>query len=193
MHDVGTFWTPTPDPATARLDGLGFTVVVETLRQTLISGALDAGIAATVPGLVVQGPYRVVETETYAIRLGIDRALVVSADVAVADRVDVSPMDVNPTDARDGSRWHPAGFAASDVGEAYAVMTVSGPAAFDVFARGTGVDLRGPAPASGGGAVMRFAEITLIAYRYRDGLRLHVERPRAPYLWELFAAYAQIL
>jgi sarcosine oxidase gamma subunit len=188
MHDVGTFWTPTPDPPTARLDGLGFTVVVETLRQTLISGALDAGIAATVPGLVVQGPYRVVETETYAIRLGIDRALIVSADVAVADRVDVNSMG-----ARDWSHWHPAGFAASDVGEAYAVMTVSGPAAFDVFARGTGVDLRGPAPASGGGAVMRFAEITLIAYRYRDGLRLHVERPRAPYLWELFAAYAQIL
>lgn len=178
MHDAGTFWPPALDPDGARLDGHGFHAVIEAPRQTLISGAVEAGLAALRTGLAAQGPYAIFDDDTYAVRLGVDRVLLVSPAIGAL---------------REASAWDAAGYASSDLGEALVMITLTGPAAFDVLARGGGVDLRAPAPASGGAAMMRHGEITLIAYRYRDGLRLHVERPRLSYLWELLGAYAEIL
>ena len=133
------------------------------------------------PGARLKGPHESDPGDPYAIRIAADRALLVTA----------GPLD---TVAPGHSAWHDAGFAATDLGAAMIVLALLGPDAPALLARGTGVDLMAAPPASGGGAAMLTAGVRVVAYRHgADGLRLHVDRSMAPYLWRWLETAAAAL
>jgi heterotetrameric sarcosine oxidase gamma subunit len=168
--DLGPRWSPPPDWATARITRRGLEVrPLADPRQVMLTGDLGAALAALCPAARLKGPHDPTPTEPYAIRIGADRALLVAATL---DHVEPGH-----------SAWHAAGFAATDLGAAMLVLALEGPEAPALLARGTGVDLMASPPPSGGSAAMLIAGVRAIAYRHGEGLRLHVDRPQAPYLW----------
>lgn len=163
MHDRGQFWNPQPDWGTARIERDGYSVRgIPGLGQTLVSGNLDAALADLMPGAPEIGLWSVVEAESFAVRIGRDRALLVSP----------APLDIAPG-------WR-NGYVATPCDDACAILEVSGTALREIVAEGTSVDIE----AGSRSAAVLFAGVTVFLYRTGpETARLHVEAPLAAYLW----------
>lgn len=84
--------------------------------------------------------------------------------------------------------WNDGGWAATDVGDAYRVLELTGPAAPEIVREGSAADL----DAGSLSAAVRFAAIVgVLLWRGPGGtVRLHVERGLAPHLWRWLEARA---
>jgi hypothetical protein len=128
------------------LDGLG---------QTLISGDLDAAVAALAPGAPILGLHALAPAGAHALRLGRASALLVTSA---------------PLAATNGWR---DGWCATSVDDGWAVVEVTGADGPQALAQGTSADLAAASPSA---AVLVFGLRALLA-RTPAGFRLHVEAP----------------
>ena len=142
-----------PRLAARRLGGLG---------QTLISGDLDAALAALAPGAPMLGLYALAPEGAHALRIGRMSALLVTP----------APLAI-PDGWRDG--W-----CATSVDDGWAAVEVSGADASQALMQATPADLASASPSA---AVVVFGVRGLLA-RTPPGFRVHVE---APWLETLFA------
>ena len=161
MRDLTSSWPAVPDWSHAALDAGGISARSQPLAtQHLVSGNLEAfaakaGLADTGVGAFAQA-----SGERYALRVALDRMLVVNA-----------PAD---------GGWHPDGYAVTDVSAVYHVFEIEGPGIEDLIGEATAMD---PAIGSPSAAIL-FAGQQAIAYYHGSRLRLHVERGFAPYIWQ---------
>jgi hypothetical protein len=132
--------------AARRLDGLG---------QTLISGDLDAAIAALARGAPMLGLYALAPEGAHALRIGRTTALLVTRA---------------PIPAADGWRddW-----CATNVDDGWAAVEVSGEDAPQALMQATSADLASGSPSA---AVLIFGLRGLLV-RASSGFRVHVESP----------------
>jgi hypothetical protein len=128
------------------LDGLG---------QTLISGDVDAAVAALAPGAPILGLHALVPQGAHALRIGRASALL------------VTPA---PIGAADGWR---DGWCATSVDDGWAAVEVSGADAPLALMQATSADLAAGSPSA---AVIVFGLRALLA-RIDGGFRVHVEAP----------------
>ncbi len=168
--DRGQFWTPAPDWRTAALEGEGWRARrIGDLRQTLVSGDLDAARAALAPGAGEVGLWGMAGEETTLVRIARDRALIVSPTMP-----DIAPG------------WR-GSFAVTPCDDAWAVIELSGPGIERVAAEGTATDLAAGSPS----AAVLFAGVPCLLYRTGpQTARLHVESPLAAYIWTWLAGIA---
>ncbi len=125
------------------------------LGQTLISGDLEAAIAALAPGAPMLGLYALAPESAHALRIGRASALLTTpAPLIVADG------------------WR-EGWCATAVDDGWVAIDVSGADALEALAQGTSAD---PAVGSPSAAVVFFGLQCLLA-RTAAGFRLHVEAP----------------
>jgi hypothetical protein len=123
--------------------------------HTLISGDLDAAIAALAPGAPLLGLYAPVPAGGHALRIGRDRALL------------VTPA---PLGAPDGWR---DGWCATSVDDGWAAIDVEGFDAPSALTQGTSADFA----AGSASAAVLFAGSRCLLVRTDAGFRLHVEAP----------------
>lgn len=163
MHDRGQFWSPAPDWTTARIEGDGYSVRrVLDFGQTLVSGDLGAAFAELMRGLPEIGLWSVAQAEPFAVRIGRDRALLVSP----------GPLAAAPG-------WR-NGYVATPCDDAYAILEISGVSLREIVAEGTAVNIE----AGSRSVAVLFAGVTVFLYRIGpETARLHVEAPLAAYLW----------
>lgn len=163
MDDRGQFWNPEPDWATARIERDRYSVRrVLGLGQTLASGNLGAALADLMPDAPETGLWSVMEVDNFSVRIGRDRALLVSP----------APLDITPG-------WR-NGYVVTPCDDAYAILEISGAALREIVAEGTSVDIE----AGSRSAAVLFAGVTVFLYRTGpETARLHVEAPLAAYLW----------
>ncbi len=129
-----------------RLGGLG---------QTLISGDLNAAIAALAPGAPMLGLYTLPPSSAHALRIGRTSALLVTSA---------------PLDAADGWR---DGWCATSVGDGWAAVEVSGADAAWALMQATSADLASGSPSA---PVLIFGLRGLLT-RAPSGFRVHLESP----------------
>jgi hypothetical protein len=134
-----------PRLAVRRLDGL--------LGQTLISGDLDAAIAALAPGAPMLGLYALAPDGAHALRIGRTSALL------------VTPA---PLGAADGWR---DGWCATSVDDGWAAVEISGADAGHALMQAPSADITSGSPSA---AIMIFGLRGLLA-RTPSGFRVHVE------------------
>jgi len=133
---------------------------VEGLGATLISGDLEAALAALAPGAPMLGLYASAPDGAHALRIARDRALL------------VTPA---PLAAPEG--WQGAGdsgWCATCVDDGWAAVEVQGEDAPLALVQGTSVDLSAGSPS----AALHFFGVTCLLARTQTGFRLHVERMR---------------
>jgi sarcosine oxidase gamma subunit len=123
--------------------------------QTLISGDLEAAIAALAPGAPLIGLYASAPEGAHALRIARDRALLVTP----------APLGA-PEGWRDG--W-----CATAVDDGWVAIDVEGPDAPSALAQGTSADLAAGSPS----AAVLFAGFRCLVARTEAGFRLHVEAP----------------
>jgi len=128
---------------------------VEGLGRTLISGDLEAALAALAPGTPTLGLYALAPEGAHALRIARDRALLVTPALL---------------GAADGWR---DGFCATPVNDGWATVDVTGPDAPLALMQGTSADLGGGSPS----AAVLFAGLRCLLARTEAGFRLHVETP----------------
>ena len=129
-----------------RLGGLG---------QTLISGDLDAAVAALAPAAPVLGLYALAPEGAHALRIGRTSALIVApAPLAIVDG------------------WRDA-WCATSVDDGWAAVEVSGADAPQALMQATSADLASGSPSA---AVIVFGLRGLLA-RTPSGFRVHLESP----------------
>ncbi len=151
-----TNWAPARRAENARVARTGFSAEARTgLGQTLISGDLDAALAALAPGAPRVGLFGLAPEGPHALRIARDRALL------------VTPA---PLGAADGWR---EGFCATNVDDGWTVVEVEGPGAPLVLMQGTAADLSAGSPS----AAVQFAGLRCLLARAGAGFRLHVETP----------------
>ena len=167
MLDRGSFWTPAPEQdAGLAVQGLRVTVV-PGLHQFLLSGdptAISGLVGATVQPRV--GFNDIAVGTTYAAAVARDRTLIISDQ----------PLDV-------AEGWNPASrMAATVMDDAWAILDCEGADLDDLVSMATTIDRSERTPSS----ALLFASVSCLAYRYGSpsALRLHVERPLAPFLLE---------
>lgn len=167
MFDRGSFWTPAPEQG-AGLATTGLRVdIVPGLHQLLMSGAPAAigrllGETARAP----VGFNDIAVGNTYGAAVARDRTLVVSD---------------HPLDIAEG--WNTAlGIAATVVDDAWTVLDLQGDHLDDLVSMATTIDRKQSTRSS----ALLFAGTPCVAYRHGSPatLRVHVERPLAPFLLE---------
>ena len=122
---------------------------------TLLSGDLEAAIAALAPAAPLLGLYAMAPESAHALRIGRDRALLVTrAPLAAADGW------------RD--RW-----CATCVDDGWTAIDVEGFDAPSALAQGTSANLAANSPS----AAVLFAGLRCLLVRTEAGFRLHVEAP----------------
>jgi hypothetical protein len=128
------------------LDGLG---------QTLVSGDLEAAVAALAPGAPILGLYALAPEGAHALRIGRASALLITpAPLAVAEG------------------WRD-GWCATSVDDGWAAVEVSGADAPQALAEGTSANLAAGSPSA---AVVVFGLRALLG-RTQVGFRIHLEAP----------------
>jgi hypothetical protein len=123
--------------------------------SAMISGDLDAAIAALAPGAPILGLYALAPEGAHALRIARDRALL------------VTPASLGAADG-----WR-EGWCATSVDDGWAAVDVAGPDAPLALAQGTSADLAGGSPS----AAVLFAGLRCLLVRTEAGFRLHVEAP----------------
>jgi hypothetical protein len=125
------------------------------LGQTLISGDVEAAVAALAPGAPTLGVYALAPEGAHALRVGRVSALLVTP---------------GPLGAADGWR---DGWCATSVDDGWAAVEVSGADAPQALMQATSADLAAGSPSA---AVIVFGLCGLLA-RTEAGFRAHVEAP----------------
>jgi len=125
------------------------------LGQTLISGDLDAAVAALAPGAPMLGLYALAPEGAHALRIGRMSALLVTP----------APLAV-------GDGWRD-GWCATGVDDGWAAVDVSGADAQQALMQATAADL-GSGSAS---AAILFFDLRGLLARTSSGFRVHVEVP----------------
>jgi sarcosine oxidase, subunit gamma len=155
----------TPHPGD-RIEGRGTTITCEAPGgAALISGGLEAAIAALAPGAPFLGRGATVPDAPFALRIARDRALLVTD----------APADV-------ASGWH-ASYAATPADDLYLRLAIEGKEAATIMAAGTGASLEESSPS----AMVLFAGTKCLVARASRGFLIWVERPDAAYLWSFLA------
>ncbi len=121
--------------------------------QTLVSGDLEAAIAALAPGAPTLGLFCRAPEGAHALRIARDRALL------------VTPA---PLGALEGWR---EGWCATGLDDGWAAIDVAGADAASALAQGTSADLAAGSPS----AAVLYAGFACLLARTGDGFRLHVE------------------
>lgn len=163
-------WTTrTPQPGDwLNLDGLRI-AVCRRAGATLVSGDLDAAIAALSPGAPLLGLLSELPEGPCALRIARDRALLCTA----------VPLEAEG--------WH-GSYAASAADDAFAHVLITGPRWRDVQA----ACLAAPDPSPS--AATRFAGFgALVATLPGGGLSVRVEAPHAAALWAQLVRLAGVL
>jgi hypothetical protein len=151
-----TRWPPARGRAGLLIDRPGLKVrALDGLGQTLVSGDVDAAVAALAPGAPILGLYALAPQGAHALRIGRASALL------------VTPAPLAATNG-----WRD-GWCATSVDNGWAAVEVSGADAPLALAQGTSAD---PAAVSPSAAVLVFGLRALLA-RTPAGFRLHVEAP----------------
>jgi sarcosine oxidase gamma subunit len=151
-----TDWTPARRAEGARVARPGFSARARTgLGQTLISGDLDAALAALAPGAPFVGLHGLAPDGPHALRIAPDKALLVTP---------------GPLGAAEGWR---EGWSASPVDDGWVALDVKGPDAPLVLMQATAADLTAGSPS----AALLFAGRRCLLARIEAGFRLHLERP----------------
>jgi hypothetical protein len=173
MRNLAEKWSATPDWQSAVITAPGLVVrSISGLHQLLVSGDLGAwSLACGMDGNGV-GAFGAARGDRYAARLARERLL------AVSD----SPFDIT-------TGWHDQGFAVTVISSGLRIFEVKGTAIDAFIARGTTLD---PKQASAS-AALSFAGISAVVYRHGDGLRIHVDRGLAVYLWTWMGEVANSL
>ncbi len=149
-------WAPARRNEGTLIDGPRLTVRALTGRGAqLISGDLEAAIAALAPGAPLLGLYATAPEGAHALCIARDRALLVTP---------------GPLGAADGWR---DGWCATSVDDGWAAIDVEGPDAPSALAQGTSADLG----ANSRSAAVLFAGFRCLLTRTDAGFRLHVEAP----------------
>ena len=123
--------------------------------HALISGDLEAAIAALAPGAPLLGLYAPAPDGAHALRIARDRALL------------VTPAPLGATEG-----WRD-GWCATTVDDGWAAIDVEGEDAPSALAQGTSADLAAGSPS----AAVLFAGFRCLLLRTDTGFRLHVEAP----------------
>ena len=127
---------------------------------TLISGDIEAALAALAPAAPLLGLYAPVPDGPHALRIARDRALL------------VTPA---PSAAPDGWQGNgESGWCATSVDDGWAILDVEGADAPLALMQGTSADLSARSPS----AAVRFMDVVCLLARTEAGFRLHVERMR---------------
>ena len=163
MRDRGRFWSPVPDWNAAGLARESWRARrIAGLGQTLISGELDAAVAALAPGAAEAGLWQLTDTDRVLVRIARDRALLVTG----------KPLRVEPG-------WHADGYVAAPCDDGYAVFEISGEGLGKVVAQASSADTE----AGSRSASIMFAGVPALLYRTAPSTaRVHVESPLAAYL-----------
>ena len=163
MRDLAEKWSVPPDWRNATIEVPGMKVgAVAGLHQRLVSGDLAAWAEASGFDGPAVGAFGLAEGIRYSVRLARDRLLAVST----------TPIGI-------ATGWFSEGFAVTEISAGLQVFEVEGPALDAFIARGTTLDPKQPSAS----AALSFAGISAIVYRHQDGLRVHVDRGLAAYLW----------
>jgi hypothetical protein len=123
--------------------------------SAMISGDIEAAIAALAPGAPILGLYALAPEGAHALRIARDRALL------------VTPASLGAADG-----WR-EGWCATSVDDGWAAVDVAGPDAPLALSQGTSADLAGGSPS----AAVLFAGLRCLLVRTEAGFRLHVEAP----------------
>lgn len=123
--------------------------------HTLISGDLEAAMAALAPGAPLIGLYAPAPEGAHALRIGRDRALLFTPSALEAE-----------------NGWRD-GWCATAVDDGWAAVEVEGPDAPLALMQGTSADLAGGSPS----AAVLFAGFRCLVARTEAGFQLHVEAP----------------
>jgi hypothetical protein len=142
-----------------RLGGLG---------QTLISGDLDAAVAALAPGAPMLGLYAGAPEGAHGLRIGRTSALLVTPAPLVGRSEERPSFD--GLVVVDGWR---DGWCATSVDDAWAAVEISGADAAQALMQATSADLASGSPSA---AVLVFGLRGLLA-KTPSGFRAHVESP----------------
>ncbi|WP_322417596.1 hypothetical protein [Mesorhizobium huakuii] len=163
MRDLAEKWSVAPDWRNATIEVPGLKIgAVTGLHQRLVSGDLAAWAGASGFDGPAVGAFGLAEGIRYSVRLARDRLLAVS---------------ITPNGMATG--WFSQGFAVTEISAGLQVFEVDGPVLDAFVARGTTLDPRQPSAS----ATLSFAGISAIVYRHQSGLRIHVDRGLAAYLW----------
>ncbi len=149
-------WPPARGRAELLIDRSRLTVRrLGGLGQTLISGDLDAAVAALAPGAPMLGLYALLPAGAHALCIGRTSALLVTrGTLAVADG------------------WRD-GWCATSVDDGWAVVEISGADAPEALMQATSADVASGSPST---AVLVFGLRGLLV-KTASGFRLHVESP----------------
>lgn len=128
--------------------------------MALISGDLDAALAALAPGAAMVGIGGASDMRPVALRIARDRALLLT-DTATSV-----------------AGWCDPGYAVSPADGLYACLAITGPGARDLIAEGTSVDPGGASPS----AAVLFAGCPCLLSGTEGGWRLWVETPMLTYM-----------
>lgn len=163
-YDAATKWAPPPDWATATVVANDWSArPLPGLYRLLVSGDISAAVSTLAPGCTEVGVWGVTSLESALLRIGRDRALMVSTQ-----RPSVTP------------RWHPSGFAISTADDAWMTLAISGEGAERLIREMTSVDLEGGSPS----AACLLCGLSALLHRDPDRTAMiHVETGHAPYLW----------
>jgi sarcosine oxidase gamma subunit len=151
-----TAWPPARRAEGLLIDGPRLKASAVSGRgHMLISGDLDAAIAALAPGAPMLGLYALAPDAAHALRIGRDSALL------------VTPA---PVSAPEGWRDN---WCATALDDGWTAIDVSGPDAALALAQGISADVE----AGSASAAALFAGFRCLLSRTPDGFRVHVERP----------------
>ena len=148
-----------------------------TLRNaagaTLISGDLQVAITTLAPGTATLGLAAKVDSQTFALRMARDRALLVTASPLLEAGIE-----------RHG--WQSEGFASSAADDAWAFFEITGSQEATVVSEGCAADLDSGSPS----AAVLFATHSCQLARHGDGFLLVVESSSSMALADWFKAVA---
>lgn len=163
MHEAGELWRPKPDWKLVGIRTGGLTVTpVVNLDVATIAGDLAAAVEAVAPATRLVGLFEPASGDPYALRIGRDRAVLVSS-----------------TELPVAHGWDSRGFAISPSGDAVVVFDLTGPGLERLLREATTIEAdRGSASAAS-----LFAGLPALIYRRGDAVRIHVDAGPATGLW----------
>jgi hypothetical protein len=164
MPDPMAKWTPVPDwtAATITRDDWGAKPVLG-LSMVLVGGNMALALRSLAPGLPELGLWQIATAPDYCVRIGRDRALIVTSE----------PIHYRPG-------WQSDGWSASPAESAYGTIDFSGAALSEIVSEAAAADVE----AGSRSAAVLFAGIPCMLIRTApDAARLHMEIGHMPYLW----------
>jgi hypothetical protein len=162
-------WTTrTPEPgASIRADGFDMTCDAPA-GATLISGDLEAAVAALAPGAPILGLLAKIPSGPFALRIARDRMLLCTPEPLQAEG------------------WH-ASYAASAADDLYLAVTITGPRAPEIASACMTADAGSPSAAT------VFAGHSALIARVTGGISVRVQHPEAAAVWARLEALSKAL